>query len=302
MDFILYHANCQDGWAAAYVAKKKWPQATLVPLSYGLAAGEIDAIFALTFQKDVFMVDYSFPTRELMQQLANTTKSLRVLDHHISKKEVLAGFDFAVFDNERSGAGLAWDYLFGGESQGPYGENVLDRPWWVDYTEDQDLWRWKLPYSREINGYLMVQERTVERWQQIETIKEPMAVFEQGIGIQQRTEFDVRDTLRNLQAGRFHGYRTGVVNASIVVSEVGEAIYNQGYDIALMWHERKQGDISFGLRSKTVDVGAIAKQYGGGGHKAASGFETSLERGREILDAILGRCEEIGVHGTTRCC
>ena len=140
MDYILYHANCQDGWVAAYIAAKKWPDATLMPLSYGLSVEQLDKVFQATFQQNVIMVDYSFPSRGVMEELGRTTKSLRVYDHHISKKEVLEGLDFAVFDNERSGAGLTWDYLFGKDSGHKLDLYFLPRPWWVNYTEDQDLW------------------------------------------------------------------------------------------------------------------------------------------------------------------
>src|SRR6266446_3775759 len=247
MDYILYHANCQDGWVAAYIAAKKWPSATLLPLSYGLTLEKLDNLIRTIFQKDVIMVDYSFPTREEMKALKIVTKSLRVFDHHISKKDILEGFDFTVFDNKRSGAGLAWDYLFGKDStENQYGDCTgfgIHRPWWVNYTEDQDLWNWKLPYSREINSYLMIQERSIYRWEQIETITEPMSVFDQGLGAQARAQFDVRDLMRNVQVGLFHGYETGVINTPIAVSEVGETIYNSGFDIAMAWHERAQGDI-----------------------------------------------------------
>jgi len=298
MDYILYHANCQDGWVAAYIAAKKWPDATLMPLSYGLSMEQLDKILQTTFQKNVIMVDYSFPSRDVMEELGRTTKSLRVYDHHISKKEVLEGLDFAVFDNERSGAGLAWDYLFGKDSGHKLGLYFLPLPWWVNYTEDQDLWKWELPDGRVVNAYLMVQPRTIAAWKRIERMQ-VNEVFQLGIGAQARNEFDVRGLFNTVQEGIFHGHKTGVVNTSVAVGEVGEAIYTSGYAVALSWYERADGQVSFGLRSTTVDVGAIAKEYGGGGHKAAAGFETSVLRAREILDGVLGRNQ---YEPTSRCC
>src|SRR6267378_1509680 len=201
MDYILYHANCQDGGCAAYIAKKKWPDATLLPLSYGLTLEKLDSVFRTVLQKDVIMVDYSFPTREAMEELERVTKSLRVFDHHISKKEILAGFNFAVFDNARSGAGLAWDYLFGKNSTPNDTDRpfvYMNRPWWVNYTEDQDLWKWQLPNGRAINAYLMVQPRTIEAWQKIEQIQASEAL-QLGVGAQARNEFDVKALLNTVQ-------------------------------------------------------------------------------------------------------
>ncbi len=248
---------------------------------------------------NVIMVDYSFPSREVMEELGRTTKSLRVYDHHISKKEVLEDLDFAVFDNERSGAGLAWDYLFGKDSGHKLSLYFLPRPWWVNYTEDQDLWKWRLSDSRTINAYLMVQPRTVAAWEKVERMNVCDAL-QLGFGARERNEFDVRGLFNTIQEGIFHGHKTGVVNTSVAVSEVGEAIYTSGYAaVALSWYERADGQVSFGLRSTTVDVGAIAKEYGGGGHKASAGFETSVERARQLLDIVLRRNK---YEPTSRCC
>lgn len=303
MDYILYHKNCQDGWCAAYICKKKWPDAQLLPLSYGLTQGELDMVFECVFQKDVIMVDYSFPNRELMEELARVTRYLKVYDHHASKKDVLAGFNFAVFDNERSGAGLAWDHIFGKDSHSfefTNGGSVVQRPrpWWVNYTEDQDLWKWKLPDGRIINSFLMIQPRTIEAWQKIERMQVSEAI-QIGTGAKQNTDFTVRSLMGTVQLGRFMGYRVGIVNTSVAVSEVGEAIYNllseeplypgKAYDLAMTWYERAKGDVSFGLRSLTVDCGVLAKAYGGGGHKNSAGFEMSLTEARDLLDRILSR-------------
>ena len=40
-----------------------------------------------------------------------------------------------------------------------------------------------------------------------------------------------------------------------------------------------------------IDVSAIAKVFGGGGHKNAAGFQMPLKDGRPIVDTILGRNE-----------
>ncbi len=91
MDRIFYHENCQDGWCAAYVAHKRYPEAALTPLSYGLSLKERDRIMAKCSQMDVLMVDYSFAHKEINEELANVAKSLLILDHHASKKENLEG-------------------------------------------------------------------------------------------------------------------------------------------------------------------------------------------------------------------
>jgi len=121
MDLILFHKNCPDGFCAAYICKMKYPEAELMPLNHGLLSEALEELFIYATGKDVIMVDYSLRTRELNDRLNASAKSFRILDHHKTAQAVLDGALYATFDMRRSGAGLAWDYLF-----------ETRRPWIVD--------------------------------------------------------------------------------------------------------------------------------------------------------------------------
>ena len=103
MDVILSHNTCPDGWAAAYIAKRKYPEAMIVLLDHG---NDETALISTLAGADVLMTDFSFRTREDNIAAHTTAKSFRILDHHKTAKEKLEGLDFAVFDMTRSGAGL----------------------------------------------------------------------------------------------------------------------------------------------------------------------------------------------------
>lgn len=325
---ILFHNSCPDGWCAAYIAQKRYPGATLVPLNHGLNEQQLDDLFKQVFQQDVLMLDYSLRTRELNDQMANVTKSFRILDHHKTAEAVLAGADYATFDMKRSGAGLAWDYLFGKDAtddaifgfelnyplqDGPENPHhrkpapvvtmgirsagvmrPVRRPWWVNYTEDQDLWNWALPQSHKINAFLMVQPRTTADWDWITLLTEVDAI-QQGAGVRQYIEYYTRCVVAEKQEGilNFNGrnYRTAVLNIPYAgVSEAGNALCKEGYEIGMAWFERGDGIIQFSLRSEgDIDVSAIAKANGGGGHQHAAGFQLSIDEGREFVDRVLGR-------------
>jgi uncharacterized protein len=254
-------------------------------------------------------VDYSLRTRELNDEMANITRSFRILDHHKTAQAALEGAAYATFDMTRSGAGLAWDYLFGKDSGewNPADPTNVYRPWWVNYTEDQDLWNWKLPDSHQINAYLMVKPRTIEAWDLIVKHDTLETAAIGGMGVREYIEYYTRSIVAERQEGilkfLFIGYRTAVLNIPYAgVSEAGNALVEMGYDIGLAWFERGDGIIQFSLRSKKggdVDVSAIAKSYGGGGHQSAAGFQVSIEKGREIVDSILGRGK---YEPTSRCC
>jgi nanoRNase/pAp phosphatase (c-di-AMP/oligoRNAs hydrolase) len=303
MDLVLFHQNCPDGWAAAYICKMKYPEAELLPLNHGLNDNQLNSLFNICAGKDVIMVDYSLRTRELNDQLNLVAKSFRILDHHKTAQAALNGAEYATFDMKRSGAGLAWDYLFGKDCKDrpaqsldkPGGVMYMfeSRPWWVNYTEDQDLWNWALPDSQLINAWLMVQPRTMETWDIIQNKISANDARRSGMGVREYIEYYTRSVVAEAQEGVFEGYKTGVLNIPYVgVSEAGAALIDKGYDIGLLWFERGDGITQFSLRSLhsgNVDVSAIAKKYGGGGHGTAAGFQLSMPEGRILVDKILNR-------------
>ena len=182
----------------------------------------------------------------------------RILDHHKTAQAALDGADYATFDMKRSGAGLAWDYLFG-KDRAAYTPSLrrasqvayVPRPWWVDYTEDQDLWNWALPNSHEVNAYLMVQPRTMDSWRGMlaflnidkeDSIKQ---VTKLGKGVRQYIEYYTRSVVAEKQEGvlTFEGrnYRTAVLNIPYAgVSEAGNALCKEGYEIGLAWFETRR--------------------------------------------------------------
>lgn len=306
MDLILYHNNCPDGWCAAYICKKRYPTAALMGLNHGLKEEDLESLFSFCEDKDVLMVDYSLRTRESNDRLNLVAKSFRILDHHKTAQAVLAGADYATFDMTRSGAGLAFDYLLGKDSdyhkgvsaynpEGLTGVPPLERPWWVSYTEDQDLWNWVLPDSQEINAFLVVQERSEERWDVIASQISQDDARLNGKGVRSYIEYYTRSVVAEAQEGMlFFGginHRAAVVNIPYAgVSEAGNALCKDGYPISLLWFERRDGQTQFSLRGDgSVDVSAIAKSFGGGGHHNAAGFQLSLTEGRNLVDTVLGR-------------
>ncbi len=147
MDLIIYHKSCPDGFCAAFVAHQRYPEAKLLGRDHGL-----EPPYEEVKDKDVLVVDFSWRTREENIVLSRLAKSFRILDHHKTAQETLSGLDFATFDMNRSGAGLAWDYL--------YGENspqiiIRPRPWYVNYVEARDLWGKILPFPEEVNAYII---------------------------------------------------------------------------------------------------------------------------------------------------
>lgn len=64
-------------------------------------------------------------------------------------------------------------------------------------------------------------------------------------------------------------------------------------EIAVFAMEIEEG-IRISLRSKTADVSAIAKAFGGGGHKVAAGFTMKQSGLQQSMDTILSKIKELG--------
>jgi oligoribonuclease NrnB/cAMP/cGMP phosphodiesterase (DHH superfamily) len=299
-DIIYYHSACPDGWAAAYIAKRLYPEADLRPLDHGLTKEQIRDIVDEATGKDVLMLDYSLRSRQDNDWLAKVAKSFQIYDHHRTAQAVLEGAPYATFDMNRSGAGLAWDYLFGRDSTGEWTrdreerEGGVDigtpRPWWVAYTEARDLWRWDaLPNAREVCAHLGTLEFSKDAYDLLDHIDAEDAAY-LGRGALNHIQHFVRETVKNVRYGVLDNYKVAVLNATYLnCSEIGNELAKTA-DFSLTWFERKNDVIHFSLRSiGDFDVSAIAKRFYGGGHKNAAGFQLPYREGRELIDVMLSR-------------
>jgi oligoribonuclease NrnB/cAMP/cGMP phosphodiesterase (DHH superfamily) len=297
---VYYHNACPDGWCAAWVAKRKYPDAKLVALDHGLTLEQLDSIYREARGQDVLMVDYSLRTREANDELARVANSFRILDHHKSAKEVLAGAPYATFDMNRSGAGLAWDHLFGVDCKdrpfqvpdepGQVGYLIDRRPWFIDYVEARDLWRWdSVPNAKAICAYIGALPFTIEDYDNLVDSDQQSALLF-GSGALAHIDHFVRETIKNVRFGYLLGHEVAILNATYLnCSEIGNELAKEA-EFSITWFERKDDVIQFSLRSiGEMDVSAIAKQFQGGGHKNAAGFQLPYESGRRLIDQILRR-------------
>ncbi|NJN36848.1 MAG: hypothetical protein HC794_07045 [Nitrospiraceae bacterium] len=102
-DIVLYHADCSDGFGAAWALWKKFPSATFVPVKHGQPPPPD------LKDRRVVIVDFSYG-RPILESMASETKELLILDHHITAERTLDGFPNAYFDQTKSGAVLGWEW------------------------------------------------------------------------------------------------------------------------------------------------------------------------------------------------
>lgn len=259
---VLYHADCVDGFTAAYIFWLKNPGATFTPVKYGENPPEVTST-------DLYLVDFCYDV-DTLKRLALNTK-ITILDHHKTSFEALTEpIDnvTTVFDMERSGAGIAWDYVFGGK-----------RPFMVDCVEDTDLWRRSIKGSVPVGAFLRAHKFTFEEWDKAcrELSENPERIIDLGQAIIDRQDRLIEECMEDAHPMTIGGFD---VPAAAAPYSLGSELANRlcdGYPFAAYYVDKKDGR-HFGLRSRgEIDVEIIAKQYGGGGHPCASGFIVSRD-------------------------
>ena len=268
-DIVLYHAECTDGFGAAWAIWKKFPSATFIPVKHGFPPPPGLA------GRHVVIADFSY-ARPMLEAMAQEAASLLILDHHITAQQALEGFPHAYFDQKKSGAVLAWEWAH----QSP-------APWLLQYVQDKDLWQWALPDSREVTAALSSYPFDFSLW---DGFRRKTLVTE-GKAVLRYEQEMIGKILAEAVTVTLHGHKVPAVQSAILTSQIGERLA-KGRPFCLIWHD-KDGRRYFSMRSAPdgADVAAIAVQHGGGGHTHAAGFSVPLgEAGPDPL-APLGKAK-----------
>ena len=270
----IYHAGCPDGFGAAWAVRAGWgDDIQFIP------RGHDDALEAKRFEGDrVLFVDIA-PPPPAYARLAEHVAQLIVLDHHISAlnsfvavnglaEELEADGHEIRFDLDHSGAMLAWRWLF--EDETP--------PAMIAYVEDQDLWRWSLPDTREVNATICAAPRTFEAWDAL-AARSVDDLANEGTPIVRSNRIEVERALNAVHPVSIGGLRVEAVNSRFQRAEIGHELAERGafgnpcgavYRIT-----GQRVDISI-YSIGEFDVSTIAGNYGGGGHRNAAGFSVRL--------------------------
>lgn len=261
---VLYHSNCVDGFSAAWVARKKLRnKADYIPAIH-------QTPLSRTFRnKTIYFLDFAYE-KELMEEIKAAKNRIILIDHHISAKEALVTADDFLYDLNHSGAVLAWKYF--------YPKKPIPR--FLNYVEDIDLWKFKLPHTEKISPFMDMQEFSFEEWDKLyrkfQNIKSFRKIVKLGGNLVDYKLSLIKRIARRADLVLFDKRKIMAVNSIIFPSELGAFLCKKKSPMSLIWYETKEG-IKVSLRSNgKVNVAKIAEKYGGGGHEAAAGFRLGL--------------------------
>ncbi len=263
---VIYHADCPDGFGAAYAAWKIYgDNASYIPLK-----AHVNEPPAGLTDKEVYIVDFSF-TKDVLQTLLDTNKSVLVIDHHISAKEDVTAFPDNIFDNDHSGAVLAWMHF----------HPDTEVPEVLKYVEDTDLWRFALIESREFSTALGQYEMDFAVWDKLITdLQEENNLINfiaKGSLLAKFEDKLVAHMMKRKERVLFEGHEVWAVNsceyASILGNNLAELNLAEEQEPIGIVYYHTDGMVKISLRSiGDCDVATIANKYGGGGHKNAAGI------------------------------
>jgi oligoribonuclease NrnB/cAMP/cGMP phosphodiesterase (DHH superfamily) len=256
--YVLYHKDCLDGFGSAYAAWKTLKgTAEYIPVSYS------DPIPTMDQGSTIYILDFSY-SKVVLESLSKDMEKIVVIDHHYTSFEALkdvSGIE-TVFSMENSGAILSWQYFHKGDPA----------PEFLRYIEDRDLWKFTLPLCAEVTMAITSYPKDFEVWDNSLSI-ENLKI--EGATIKRYRDPLVERLCLSAKKIRIQNHEIPAVNAMCFQSEVCHrlaelypsakftACFYLGQDDQTFWSLRS---------SNGFDVSEIAKKYGGGGHKAASGF------------------------------
>ena len=273
----IYHHGCADGFAAAWAVRKfhAGVEVDFHPGIYGEAPPDVTG-------RDVIMVDFSY-RREVLLPLIEQAKSVLILDHHLSAMGDLAdlpGNVRTIFDMERSGAMIAWDHFFPGQSA----------PLLFDHIQDRDLWRFAIPTTREVMAAVFSYPLEFETWDKLLTLTPPLQLFQEGLAILRKHNADVAAIVRDARRiVNFGGFAIPAANVPWIFASDVAGELAKDHPFAATYYDDADGR-RWSLRSTPsgADVAKIAQAFGGGGHKHAAGFRMSREQAIDFeVDGVI---------------
>lgn len=273
---IIYHAHCNDGFGAAWAAWKALKETGLVEL-HAASYGKEPPYEKINAGINVHIVDFSYPPHQFLN-LCSMAKSVTMLDHHKTALEAYEDYiseEFpsgskVIFDTTRSGAMIAWNHYHPGKQP----------PRIIEHIQDRDLWQFLFPHTKEVHLNLNTLPKELPMWDElIASTNASGFAFKEfvagGSAIKRYYEQLIENVLATNKVEVFiDGVRGLSCNCpGALASDLGHELANESGTFGMTWELLKDRNVKCSLRSNgDFDVSAIAKSFGGGGHKNAAGF------------------------------
>lgn len=212
------------------------------------------------------------------------------------------GKHVVIHDNNKSGAMLAWEYF----------HPDTEVPMFIKHIDDYDRWQFKMEGTKAFNKALWSKPFDFNAWKIVfltpgYEMDAYRFMYREGQAILRAHEQNVHSVVKGAARAcsivpavinsadsykapwvwwhdEEHGDTCGVNGLAancppFVTSDVGHELATQSGTFGLCWTLGQEGTkANCSLRSNgDYDVSAIAKAFGGGGHKNAAGFSVDIQ-------------------------
>jgi oligoribonuclease NrnB/cAMP/cGMP phosphodiesterase (DHH superfamily) len=255
--------------------------------------------------KNIIIIDVAYK-KDILEEIISVAKKVTFIDHHDSiHNDILSmnvKYPHEIIYNERKcGSELTWEYFFGNKPV----------PKFIDYINDNDIGAWKLsntlPFitGLEVNYKTDPTKSTIKQWTKLFRTKEVISLIKIGRIYMEYKNHLLEENYKRYSMESFPSklvcdkfpddftkegqYRVALLNTNCPgASLLGvKVLANIDCDFVIMYtYNMDRKDYVLMFRSKKIDVGSIAKVFGGGGHKLASAC--SIHSNEFKIDDLFG--------------
>jgi oligoribonuclease NrnB/cAMP/cGMP phosphodiesterase (DHH superfamily) len=283
---LITHTDL-DGVTCAVLYAKCFPGTQVYFVEYDQVNEIVMQLVAEDMDTPIMISDMS--VNEDIAELLNVRGNVDLVDHHPTAKWLSVQYPWALCDISFSASHAMYRLL-------SEKFNIQDYKDLADIADDYDTWGHDTepkPVSKDLTRLLglLGQVRFFQRFLQIPSVT--LSDTEIAL-IQLDTEWEqqyINDSLAQVSVAEdAEGNKYGLLAAdryvSVVCHEILKAIPELEYVLSLDFRKDKASVRSRGK----VDVGAMAKSLGGGGHKKAAGFPLQ-QTTPHIFFSCGGKCE-----------
>lgn len=267
----FYHKSDLDGHCSGAIVKRAYPNCECIGVDYNDTLESLGATFEAAGDK-VFVVDFRFNEADMDWLNANT--ELYWIDHHKTSIDRAHETGFLASGGQSleigmAGCELTWKYL--NESDLPGTVLLLGRYDVWDHADDRVL-----PFQYGMREY----ENTLpesEIWESLfnDDGRKVISIIESGkVILAYQDKQNAMYAKGMAYEGSIDGLRAIIMNKAYANSKAFDAVYDPKKHDVMVLFGIKEDEYKYTLFSDkdNIDVSAIAKKYGGGGHKWAAGF------------------------------
>ena len=261
---VFYHTDLDGECSAAIVCLYYKGSGEYIPINYG----EETKFESIKDYEKVIILDWNFNLLENFLKLYERTTEITLIDHHLKSMQKEFSEIKGLRSTEKSACELTWEYFYG-NSYAPDAVKLIG---------DFDTWKFKYIDTEKFCEGIKLHDTSPESnlWKHILNYdNKTLDIIQKGdIALKYRNNSNTK-LVKNSFEIIFEGYRSIACNAAFIGPKLFDSIADKKYDIKIVFYFNGKGwVVSLYTDNDLIDVNEIAKRFGGGGHRKASGYQS----------------------------